>query len=84
MSIIQKYRTSFQQIQRETNKNIEIENPIFDTDEDDALGTSLTSAMCLSMTCGCFTLMCGIIGLFYFAEMPEHIRPRYLKKQADG
>lgn len=43
--------------------------------------TSLTSALCLSMTCGCFTLMCGMIGAFYVANLPEEIRPKNLKSQ---
>ena len=34
-------------------------------DERDKDQASLTSTICLSMTCGSFMIMCGMIGIFY-------------------
>ncbi|CAG5105761.1 Oidioi.mRNA.OKI2018_I69.chr1.g2428.t1.cds [Oikopleura dioica] len=65
-SAIQKYRNHLKEYQQATMSDDDESS-----DEEIEEVGKLTSARCLSMTCGCFTFVCGMIGYFYLLAAPQ-------------
>ena len=53
----------------------------YDNPEEEKEKKNLTSVLCLSLTCGSFLFMCGMIGIFYGIFIADRYVPEQLKTQ---